>query len=79
MKFLGKRLELEKIIMSELTQRQKKKVTCSLSLEAPCSKSSNEYITQNNCKHQESQKGPLWISPLERFIYLLSERHSRWL
>lgn len=55
MKILDKRLELKQI-MSELTQLQKKKVTCSLSLEAPCSKSSNEYITQNNYKHQESQK-----------------------
>lgn len=45
MKFSGKRLELEKTIMSELTQHQKEKVICPLSLEAPCSKSSNEYIT----------------------------------
>lgn len=54
MKFASKWIELENIILSEVTQKDN--ISCSLLLVAPiigC-----EYITWSNRRNQESRKGP---------------------
>lgn len=54
MNLAGKWIELERMLLSEVTQVQAHKDPISFLMESPSSQTSDEYISWNNCRNQES-------------------------